>query len=51
MKKNELPVIFIHIGAEEKEKLRKEAWKKGLQLIPFCRMLLLDYLKNCEVSK
>jgi hypothetical protein len=44
--KNERPVLFIHIDAPDKSALAIEAEKHGLQLTPFCRMILLDYLKN-----
>lgn len=39
-------VIYIEMEKPDKESLRVLAQNKGLQLIPFCRMILLDYLKN-----
>ncbi len=45
-KKNTKSVIYIEMDKPEKESLRIIAQGKGLQLIPFCRMILLDYLKD-----
>jgi hypothetical protein len=38
-------VIYIEMEKLDKHLLREIAKSKGLQLIPFCRMILLDYLK------
>ena len=40
------PVIAIHISPSEKEALKTEAKKKGLQLTPYCRMILIESLRN-----
>ncbi len=45
-KVRELPVITIHIEPGDKHALKLEAEKRGLQLVPYCRMLLLDSLNR-----
>jgi hypothetical protein len=44
-------VIYLEMENKDKEALRIEAKSKGLQLIPFCRMILLEHLAgNKETS-
>jgi hypothetical protein len=45
-KKNTKSVIYIEMEKPDKELLRVMAQSRGLQLIPFCRMILLDYIKD-----
>lgn len=40
------PTLVIHIKKEDKNALLKEAEKRGLQLIPYCRMILLNNLNK-----
>lgn len=40
------PVLTIHLKSEDKQALKVEAEKRGLQLIPYCRMLLLGSLNT-----
>ena len=40
------PVLTIHIKNEDKQALKTDAEKRGLQLIPYCRMILLQSLKR-----
>lgn len=39
-------VVYMQLSESDKHSLRKIAKSKGLQLVPFCRMVLLEYLKN-----
>ena len=48
VKLREAPVINIHIHKPDKEALQRLADKRGLQLIPFCRMILLQAIKDEE---
>jgi hypothetical protein len=48
-KLRDMPVLYIHLEPGDKEALRQEAKKKGLQLTAYCRMLLLASLnKECK---
>lgn len=40
------PVITIHISSGEKEALKIMAKKRGLQLTPYCRMILIESLEK-----
>ena len=41
-------VIYLEVENSDKELLRVEAKSKGLQLIPFCRMVLLEHIKKVK---
>jgi hypothetical protein len=41
-----MPVLTIHIRLEDKQALQSQAEKRGLQLIPYCRMVLLDSINR-----
>lgn len=40
------PSITIHVEKKDKAALAELAYKNGLQLVPFCRMVLLHSLKD-----
>jgi len=42
----DMPLLFIHISQGDKDALTSEAAKRGLRLTTYCRMLLLDSLKE-----
>lgn len=44
------PIISIHIEKKDKEALSALANKNGLQLVPFCRMVLLHSLKDVKYN-
>jgi predicted DNA binding CopG/RHH family protein len=44
-KVRQMPVITIHIPAGDKESLKAEAQKRGMQLTTYCRMVLLQSLE------
>jgi predicted DNA binding CopG/RHH family protein len=41
-----MEVIFIRIESQEKRDLRREAKKLGMPLTTYCRMVLINSLKN-----
>lgn len=43
-----MPVLTIHIKPEVKQALQAAAEKRGLQLIPYCRMILTDSLNQSQ---
>lgn len=45
-KMRDMPVVTIHLEPSDKQALKLEAEKRGLQLIPYCRMLLLASLNR-----
>ncbi len=45
-KMRDMPVITIHIEPGDKEALKLEAKRKGMQLTTYCRMVLLDSLNQ-----
>jgi predicted DNA binding CopG/RHH family protein len=42
----DMPLLFIHISQSDKDALTAEATKKGMRLTTYCRMILLDTLKE-----
>jgi predicted DNA binding CopG/RHH family protein len=42
----DLPVITIHINDADKKALQAQADKNGMQLATYCRMVLLNSLKE-----
>ena len=50
LKTKEMPVLFIHIEAEHKERLKILAQKRGMQLTTYCRMILLDSMRQNDVD-
>ena len=42
----DMPLLFIHISQGDKDALTTEANKKGMRLTTYCRMILLDTLKE-----
>ncbi len=49
-KMRDMPVVTIHLEPGDKQALKLEANKRGLQLTAYCRMLLLQSL-NREIKK
>ncbi len=47
-KMRDMPVITIHIAPGDKEALKLEAKKRGMQLTTYCRTLLLKSLSNSQ---
>lgn len=47
-KMEDMPVITIHIEPGDKEALKAKAKLWGMQLATYCRMLLLESLKEGE---
>ena len=45
-KVRDLPVIAIHLEHGDKDALTAEAAKRGMMLTTYCRMLLLDSLRE-----
>lgn len=44
----DMPVITIHLNPSDKEKLKELANSKGLRLAEFCRMMLLELIKEAK---
>jgi predicted HicB family RNase H-like nuclease len=47
-KRKDMPVIFIRIEPNYKEKLSSEAQKQGLQLSTYCRMVLINSVNEAK---
>jgi hypothetical protein len=50
-KLKDMPVLYIHIEPNDKESLRVEAQKRGMQLTTYCRMMLLDSLRQNDTNR
>ncbi len=48
VKMREMPVVTIHLEPGNKQALKLEAEKRGLQLTAYCRMILLASLNREE---
>jgi hypothetical protein len=44
------PVINLHLASGDKQALKLEAEKNGMQTTTFVRMIVLNYLKNKDVK-
>ena len=47
-KTRDLPVITIHISQSDKDSLTAKAEERGMQLTTYCRMKLLEDLKETK---
>jgi hypothetical protein len=45
-KMRNMPVLAMHIDQGDKDALTTEAAKRGLRLTTYCRMLLMDSLRE-----
>jgi hypothetical protein len=46
----DMPVLYIHIEPQDKQLLKDEAKKRGLQLTSYCRMVLLQSINQDKPS-
>ena len=45
-KMRNMPVLAMHLNQSDKDALTNEAAKRGMMLTTYCRMLLLDSLRE-----